>query len=161
MTLLLVLSALLVQDQAFPEADPKPAIASARKKASEENRQVLVVWGSNDSEESRAVASILKSHKELKKLLLYEYDLVFADVRHADAGMKSVMEKERLPWLALPAPDGTSVGYYNPPPDSKEWIAFLKKNQRAPKVAKEVLEAGKKKAVGEKKRVLLTFGAPW
>jgi len=161
MTWLLLLSALLVQDKPFPDADPTEAIAAAKKKAAAENRQVLVVWGANDSEPSRAAASMLKKDKEIARLILYEYDLVLADVARADGALKRGMESEKLPWISLPAPDGMSVGYYNTPADSKSMIEFLKKHQREPRIAKDVLAAALKKAGGEKKRVLLAFGAPW
>jgi hypothetical protein len=161
MSLLILLSAMLCQDPAFPDADPKAAIEAAKKKAAAENRRVLVLWGSNDDEASTSAAALLKKDKGVARLILYEYDLVLADSRQADAGMKKIMEGLKLPWISISTPDGKSNLYFETPAGSKAMVELLKKNQAEPLKAKDVLAAAMKRAETGKKRVLLTFGAPW
>ncbi len=161
MNMLLLLITLCAQDPPFPDANPKPAIEAAKKKAAAENRRVLVLWGSNDDEASTSAAALLKKDKGVARVILYEYDLVLADARHADAGMKRVMEGLKLPWISISTPDGKSNLYFETPAGSKSMVELLKKNQAEPLKAKDVLAAAMKKAETEKKRVLLTFGAPW
>jgi hypothetical protein len=52
MNFLILATALALQGSPFPDADPKPAIETAKLKAAVENRRVLVLWGDNDSEKS-------------------------------------------------------------------------------------------------------------
>ena len=149
MTFLILLAALAVQDKPFAEGDSAASIAAARKRAAEENRTVLVLWGANDSEKARAAAALLKKDKAVMKLLLYEYDLVLAGGK-ADA-----------PKVSFPSDDGKPGDMIEAPADAKSWVDLLEQHKRTPLVAKDVLAAGLKKAKAEKKRVLLTFGAPW
>ena len=162
MKTLLLLSALLCQDKPFPDAEPWPLIDAAHKQAAKENRTVLVLWGLNDSEESRAAAALLKSDKGLKKLLQYEYDLVLADAAKAGESIAKEIELSKLPLIWVLGEDATAKHYfYANPVDAKRWTEILEKHKRPPLIAKDVLAAGLKKAAAEKKRVLLTFGAPW
>lgn len=161
MSLWILLYVLLGQDPKFPDADPGPAVAAAQKKAAAENRRVLVLWGSNDSEASRAAAAMMKKDREVARLLLYEYDVVIADARQAEAAKKLGADAAKIPWLTLLAADGKSLANVEAPADSKALLELLKKHQAEPWKAKEVLDAAKKRAADEKKRVLLTFGAPW
>jgi hypothetical protein len=161
MSTLILLAAILCQDPTFPDSDPAPAIAAARKKAADNNRVVLVLWGATDSEPSKAAATMLKKNKEVARLVLYEYDLVLADAAKAPEGMRKTMGTLPLPWLSFHSADGKSVGYWETPADAAEMVTLLKKQQREPLKAKDVLAAAMKKAETEKKRVLLTFGAPW
>jgi hypothetical protein len=149
MNLILLLAAILAQDPIFSSADPKPAIEAAKKKAAAENRRVLVLWGSNDSEESRTAAAMLKNDKEIAKLILYEYDLVLA--KSADGA----------PRLSILTPDGKSLLDAAPPAEPAAVRKLLKEMKATPRVAKDVLAAASKEAADAKKRVLLTFGAPW
>lgn len=157
MNLLFALS-LLLQDPTFADVDPKPAIEAAKKKAASENRRVLVVWGSNDDEGSRAVAAMLKKDKQVARVVLYEYDVVFADIRRMEPGKPRIAI---IPLLDILDAGGKELAGAPKPADAKEMIALLEKHKAPPLVAQEVLDAAKKKAAEEKKRVLLTFGAPW
>jgi hypothetical protein len=155
MNFLILATALALQGSPFPDADPKPAIEAARKKAAAENRRVLVLWGANAAEESKMAAALLKSDKGLKKLILYEYDLVLADERRSESGLAII------PYVVILDADGKVLSESPAPTDVNEWTKLLEKQKSTPLVAKEVLAAGLKKAKAEKKRVLLTFGAPW
>jgi hypothetical protein len=115
---LLILAAVLAYQEPppFPDADPASAIAAARKRAAEENRTVIVLWGSNDSEKSIAAARILRTDKAVKKLLLYEYDLVYAS------------EKTDAPRVSLPTEDGKPGDKVEAPADAKAWVELLEKH---------------------------------
>jgi len=97
MNTLILLFALLGQDKPFTDADPKPAIEAAKKKAAAENRRVLVLWGANNSEESLATATMFKKDKQVARTILYEYDLVLADIRHRPPPEESEPTKLLIP----------------------------------------------------------------
>jgi len=157
MKTLLLLSALLCQDKPFPEGDPRPAIEAAKKKAAAENRRVLILAGANNSETCRAAAQALKKDKQVAKLILYEYDVVLYQVKFEPGADGDRLE----PWMILMDAEGKELSASQPPVESKALIELLKKHQAPPWKAQDVLDAAKKKAAAEKKRVLLTFGAPW
>lgn len=157
MNLLIVLSLFLAQDSIFPLADPAPAIAAAQKRAATENKRVLILWGTNDSEPARAAAAMLKKNRDVAKVILYEYEVVLAETRHSKPAKKS----ETNPWFDLLAADGKELASVPVPADGKAAVELLNKHKAEPLKALEVLAAAKKRAGEEKKRVLLTFGAPW
>ena len=156
MSFLILLAALTLQDNPFPDGDPKPAIEAAKKKAAAENRRVLVLVGDNNSEPSRAAAAMFKKDKAVAKLILYEYDVVYRGVHELS---KSIGDS--LPYLVIMDADGKELSGASAPADSKAMVELLKKHQATPWVAKDVLAKAMKRAAEEKKRVLLTFGAPW
>ena len=155
---LLILLSLLAQDPVFPDADPKPAIEAARKKAAAETQRVLVVWGMNESDASIPVAKLLRSDKSLARLVLYEYQVVLADLRRMK---KDEVRPAVIPLLDILDAEGRTIASQGGTTDAAALMKFLKVNQAPPLKAKEVLAAAMKKAGEEKKRVLLTFGAPW
>ena len=162
MNTLILLFALLGQDKPFTDADPKPAIEAAKKKAAAENRRVLVLWGANNSEESLATATMFKKDKQVARTILYEYDLVLADIRHRPPPEESEPTKLLIPPLAVIMDAEGKVLFNSAAPASgPAMLELLKKHQAPPWKAQDVLDAAKKKAAAEKKRVLLTFGAPW
>jgi hypothetical protein len=157
MNLLIILTALLAQDSTFPTADPAPAIDAAKKRAKPENRRVLVLAGSDDSEPSLAAARMLKKDKEVAKLILYEYDVVLVGFHW----LTKASGELKPPILAIMDADGKELFKSTAPVEPKSMIELLKKHQAEPLKAKDVLAAAMKRAGDEKKRVLLTFGAPW
>ena len=156
-----VLLLLLIQDKPFPEADPAEAIAAAKKRAAAENRRVLVVWGANDSEASRAIALMLQKNREARKTIRYEFDLVLADAHHSDLAKKLGADPAKLPWATILAADWKPLANVAAPADPKAMVELLLKHKAEPLIARDVLAAAFKRAAGEKKRILLTFGAPW
>jgi hypothetical protein len=156
MTLLILLT-LLVQDPVFPDVDPAPAIEAARKKAETNNRRVLVVWGMNEPDASIPFAKLLKSDKQVARLILYEYDVVLADIRR----MKGEVKPAVIPILEIQDAGGRVLASQAGGTDVEALLKFLRRHAAPPLNAKDVLEAALKKADAEKKRVLLAFGAPW
>lgn len=158
MNTLILLCALLSQDKPFPDADPGPAIEAAKKNAAAENRRVLVLWGMNEHEGSVAAVNLLRKHKEVAKLIKYEYDVVFADMRRMPPGKPRIAI---IPLLVILDAEGRELAGTAAPAEAREMIALLKKHQAPPLKAKDVLDRALKNAGEEKKRVLLAFGAPW
>jgi hypothetical protein len=159
MNFLILATVLALQEAPFPDADPASAIAAARIRAAENNRKVLVLWGTNESARSKEMAALLTSDKGLKKLLLYEYDLVLANKAKAKAPKPITYE---LPWVSVhEVGNNENVLWIESPDDVALWTIFLERYKQKPLIAKDVLAAGLKKAKAEKRRVLLTFGAPW
>ncbi len=154
---LLLLLMLLGQESPFPDGDPAPAIEAAKKKATTENRRVLVLAGTNDSESDRAVATMLKKNREVARLILYEYDLVLVGYKP----LTKAIGAPPVPWVHILTADGKELFKAAAPNDPKVMVELLNKHKAPPLVAQDVLDAAKKKAGEEKKRVLLTFGAPW
>jgi len=158
MKTLLLLTALLCQDKPFPDADPGPAIEAAKKKAAAENQRVLVVWGMNEPDASLPFVTLLKKDKALARLIQYEYVVVLADIRRMDKGR---VRPAVIPLVDILDAEGRQLASTSGGTDAAPVIDFLKKHQATPWKAQDVLDAAKKKAAAEKKRVLLTFGAPW
>jgi hypothetical protein len=148
MTSIFILAALL--------QDPADAIAAAQKRAASENRRVLVVWGATD-----ALSTMLKKDRDVSRKILYEYDVVHADAKREEAAKKLGADVSKLPWLTILAADGKALANAESPAEPKALVELLAKHQAEPWKAKEVLDAAMKRAKEEKKRVLLTFGAPW
>jgi hypothetical protein len=146
-----LLLALFLQD-----ADLESRIASAQKQALKENQRVLVVWGADD-----AHRQMLKKNREVSRKILYEYALVLADARPADLAKKLGADPVKAPWATILAADGKPLANVESPADPKAMVDLLTKHQAEPLRAKDVLDAATKRAAQEKKRVLLTFGAPW
>jgi hypothetical protein len=103
---------------------------------------------------------LLKSDKGLKKLIQYEYDLVLADESRF-LPPEDYKQLRITPQVQILDADGQTLFDSTAPKEAKGWTDLLEKHKAKPLVAKEVLAAGLKKAKAEKKRVLLTFGAPW
>ncbi len=145
-----------VQDKPFSD---KPDIDGALAKSKTENRRVLIVWGSNDSDESKSLSALLGKDAALKKKLLYEYDVVRA--APSELAKKYEADTSKLPALTILAADGKVLANLAAPADTKEIVTLLTKHQAEPLKAKDVCDAALKQAKESKKRVLLHFGAPW
>lgn len=158
MNALILLAAALCQDPVFPDADPGPAIAEATRKAAAENRRVLVVWGMNEPDASIPVAKLLRTDKKIARLILYEYEVVLADIRRMKKGE---VRTAVIPLLDILDAEGKVIASQGGSTDAASILKFLAEHQAPPLKAKDVLDGAIKKAGEEKKRVLLAFGAPW
>ena len=154
--LLFLLPALLPQENPFADA---PDITGALAKSKAENRRVLIVWGANDSDESKQLLATLRKDAALKKKILYEYDVVPA--APGDLAKKYEADTSKLPALTILSADGKTLANTAAPADPKELLALLTKHQAEPLKAKDVYAVALKQAKESKKHVLLHFGAPW
>lgn len=128
------------------KADPEADLLAACEKAKDDNRRVLVAFGSND-DASRALAEVLQKDREVARKILYEYVLVF-------------VYSNKAPALALLTSDAKELARADAF-DAKSVLALLTKHQCEPRKADDVLKSALEKAATDRKRVLLVFGAPW
>ncbi len=128
------------------KADAEADLLAACEKAKDDNRRVLVAFGSND-DASRALAEVLQKDREVARKILYEYVLVY-------------VYSTKAPALAILASDAKELVRADAL-DAKSVLALLGKHECAPLKADDVLKAALEKAAADKKRVFLAFGAPW
>ncbi len=150
------------------------ALAAAKKN----NRRVLVQWGANWCPWCHLLHESMGKNTELKKELLYEYDVVLIDVGHMDRNMDLAakygadLAKSGIPYLTVLDASGKVITNQETGAlESKEAgkkehdvhavLKFLKDHQASPRVAADVLKAGLSQAASQDKRVFLHFGAPW
>ena len=143
-----LLLALVIQD-----GDLSARLASAQKAAAWDNLRVIVVWGADDA----AREALKRSAAKIKN----DYIVVQADATQADLAKKLGADVSKLPWITILSSDGKPVANVESPSEPKALLDLLQKHRPEPLKAKEVLAAAIARAKAEKKRVLLTFGAPW
>jgi thiol:disulfide interchange protein len=164
-------------------ADARKDIAAALARAAKENKRVLIQWGANWCSWCHLLHNTLKSDRDLAKVMLYEYELVHADIGRWDKNLDLAQQygadfkKHGVPFLTVldasgkvvanqetgvfevkPAAEGDKVepAYLKP-----KVLEFLKANAASPLAADQVLAAGLARAKNDDKRVFLHFGAPW
>jgi thiol:disulfide interchange protein len=158
-------------------ADAKADIAAALARAKRDNKRVLLQWGANWCGWCRLLHRLATTDKDVKKELLYEYEVVHVDIgrfeKNADLAEKYAAKiSEGVPYLtvldadgkvlanqetgALELPDKTKPGH-----DPAKVLAFLAKNQAPALEAQAQFDAALARAKAENKRVFMHFGAPW
>jgi len=158
------------------KADGKQQVAAALAKAKKENQRVLIQWGANWCGWCKWLAGTMKSDNDLRRELLYEYQVVHIDIgkfdKHKDLAKQLGAELKSIPFLTILDADGKALVQQNTEPfeakvdgkdghDSKLLLAFLKKHEAKPLVAADVIAAAMATAKANDKRVFLHFGAPW
>jgi thioredoxin-related protein len=157
------------------KADAAVEIAAALVSAQANNRRVLLQWGANDAPACVRWQELLKQERKLSKTLSYEYDVVRIDVGKFDKHMElaakygaelgdqglpylTVLDKtgKRLANQATAAFKSEKAESYEPTPA----LEFLVAQQAPYEDAAELLVAAQARALADKKRVFLTFGAP-
>ncbi len=162
---LMALVALAGQAQAAFEE--KVDVPKALARAGKENVRVLLVFGANDSEASRSVSELLRKDAALRKKVLYEYEVVRVDVGRRDRNMDlagrygAAPAMDDLPHFTVLSAEGKALAQEAAVADPKRLLAFLERHQAPPRKAGDLFQAALKEAREGKKRVLLTFGAPW
>ena len=153
-------------------------IAAAVAKAKKENRRVLIQWGANWCGWCHLLHGTFAKDSEIRRELMYEYDVVLVDVGQADKNLElaekygAMFAEKGLPYLTILDADGEVV--VNQETESlekkeeginahepKAIMEFLTKHQATAPAAKLVLDAGIEQAKAENKLVFLHFGAPW
>ena len=160
------------------QADAREQIAKALEHAKKENRRVLIQWGANWCGWCHLLHDTFKKDREIRRKLLYEYDLVLIDVGRGDknvelaAEYKADFKKHGLPYLTVLDADGHAIanqetgsleakGEGAKGHDPKAVLDFLTEHQAPHLDAESILATGLKTAKEEDKRVFLHFGAPW
>jgi thioredoxin-related protein len=156
------------------QADAKADIAAALAKAGQENTRVLVMFGGNWCGWCHRLHDLFQSDRDIRKILLYEYQLVMVDIgrwnKHMDLAEKygADLKKHGVPFLTILDADAKvlanqetgslEIGPKHSPDKVK---ALLNKHVATPRDAREVVTAALAKAKSEDKLVFLHLGAPW
>lgn len=161
----------------YEAGDIAARIAGATAKASEENRRVLVIWGARGEPASKALLDIVQKNAGLSRTLLYEYEVVRADVGRdrapaAKYGVKAAAGN--LPWITVLDAKGQAIASqpasaYRGPAEAKDAPAFdagrldgfLKQHQAAYLDAKTIFDEALSRAKKEQKTLFVWFSAPW
>ncbi len=156
------------------QADARKQISAALARARAENRRVLIEWGANWCPWCHLLQETFRNDKDVKKKLLYEYDVVLVDVGRSDknldlaAGYGADFKTQGLPFLTILSADGkvlvnqeTGSLEKGQAHDPAKVLTFLEKHQAPHLSADAVLADGLSRATRESKRVFLHFGAPW
>lgn len=160
-----------------PTADPKEQIAAALERAKEDGIRVLLSFGANDDEGSKAFAEVRRNPK-LSLVFADEYRSVNVDVGALDrnldvAATYGVTPKAgELPALAVLDGSGKVVARadgtaFRSEGDSKAYdpaklAAFLKAHQAPPPPdAQPVFDAALQQSKREGKSLFVWFSAPW
>jgi thioredoxin-related protein len=157
------------------KADAKADVQAALQRAKKDNRRVLIQWGGNWCEWCVLLHKKFTTDPELRRKLLYEYDLVTIDVGKMDKNLDLVKQYkaalgEGLPYLTILDGDGNVLvnqrtdvfetkgekGH-----DGKKLLEFLTRYEAKPLVAAKVLQTGLDQAAKTDRLVFLHFGAPW
>lgn len=159
-------------------ADARAQIAAALAKAKKENRRVLIQWGANWCGWCNKLHDQMRDDAQIRRKLLYEYDLVHVDIGQFDKNMEMAehygadVKGSGVPFLTVLDADGNVVanqetGSLEAPQDpdhshdSAKIMAFLTKHQASYLSATAVLDDAEAKARAEGKLVFVHFGAPW
>jgi len=154
-------------------ADAAHAVEAAIARAKAENRRVLIQWGANWCPWCHRLHETCAADNDLRKELLYEYEVVLVDVGRFDKNFDLAAKyqadiKAGIPYLTVLDGDGklvtnqeTSSLEAGSQHDPAKVLAFLQKYRATPVQAGEQLSAALARGQQEHKPVLLRFGAPW
>lgn len=159
-------------------ANAEEQIQAALTKAKSENRRVFVQWGANWCGWCHLLHEIMKTHPEIARKVMYEYDVVLVDVGRMDknqelaAKYEADLEKNGLPFITILNADGNVLvnqetsslekeDKENPAHDPDAVLEFLTKHQAEPIDGRAELSDAMNRAATEEKLVFLHFGAPW
>ncbi len=154
-----------------PKADAPALIAAAVERAHRNHQRVLLMWGGNWCGWCRKLHHTLESDAELRRELLYEYQLVPIDSNtnvELAVSYGADLQSSGVPYLTVL--DDTGKVLVDQPTDPLETdnghdpakvLAFLEKWQAEARKAEDELGSALARAAKEHKRVLLHFGAPW
>lgn len=158
------------------QADAKTLIATAVKSAATDGIRVLINWGANDDERSKAYIAAQRSRDVKSTFFSDEYRQVYIDVGRLDKNLDvarqygAVLRPGKLPALTvlddrgkvltsissldLAAADGVAF-------DTTKISTFLSAHQAPAPDAVAPFEAAVKQAKRDGKTVFVWFSAPW
>jgi thioredoxin-related protein len=161
-----------------PVVEATEQIKVALAKSKKENRHVLILWGSDASEDCMAFHKSVLSNPKIGKLLRYEYDIVRIDssdqakTQTLASRYGAKLSIDAVLYLTVLDANGKPLANQNAmnlPIDGaataeagKDGLfEFLSTLQAKPIDANAVLNAALAQAKAENKLVFLHFGAPW
>lgn len=155
-------------------ADAAEDIATAIAVAGKENKRVLIQWGANWCGWCKLLHGLFKEDRQIGRKLQYEYEVVYVDVGRFDKNLNLAeqytadLKGNGIPFLTVLAGDGSVVTNQETGSleegkahDPAKVLDFLTTHEAEPLKAEELLDDVLKEAGRLKKRVFLTFGAPW
>lgn len=159
-------------------ADARKVINEALVKARKENRRVLIQWGANWCGWCHLLHETFEKDKDVRKKLLYEYDLVLIDVGRFDKNLdiaeeyKADLKGNGLPFLTILNADGQVIANQETGSleskiegktehDPISVLNFLSENQAPYLDAESLLATAINQARKQNKKVFVHFGAPW
>lgn len=160
------------------KADAKAAVEAAVSNARKNNRRVLIQWGANWCGWCHLLHEAMGADKDLKRELLYEYDVVLVDIGRFDRNMdlaasySADLKASGVPFLTILDSSGKvitnqetgsleSKAAGQAEHDRAAVLKFLKDHQASPRSAEAVLKDAISAAGTSGKKVFLHFGAPW
>ena len=160
------------------DANAQDQIDAAIAKSKKENRRVLIQWGGNWCGWCHLLHELMSTNAEIRRKLLYEYDVVLVDIGKMDknqdlvAKYKADIKGEGVPYLTVLDGNGEVVVNQetsslenkdkdNPGHKPEAVLEFLTKYQSEPLEAATVLDDAIASAKADNKLVFLHFGAPW
>ncbi len=160
------------------QADAREQIAAALAAAKKENRRVLIQWGANWCGWCHLLHDTFKKDKEVRRKLMYEYDVVLIDIGSWDKNFDLAekygadLEAHGVPFLTVLDGDGNvlanqETGSLEAEIDGKQGhdpakvLAVLEENQATYLSAESMLADARSEASAEGKRVFVHYGAPW
>jgi len=134
-----------------------------------------VQWGANWCGWCVKLHDLFKSDKEIARKILYEYEVVYADIGQRDKNLDLVKELgatlgEGVPYLTVLDASGKAIAQQEtgalevkgePRHDPAKVLEFLSAHQAPYLNAQDLYASALKRAQTENKRVFLHFGAPW
>lgn len=90
-------------------------ITAALTRARDDNRRVLIHWGSNSCETCQRLHAAMNNDRAIKRMLLYEYELVLVDVGSRDRNLDIALsygvapQASGVPWLTMLNFDGEPI----------------------------------------------------
>lgn len=155
-------------------ADARRDIEVALARATKEHQRVLVVFGANWCVWCRKLDAFFRDHAEVRRELLYEYQVVKVDLGKGDKNTDLIEElgagvKEGgLPYLTVLAADGSVVVHQDtgaletgPEHDANKVLPFLRKYQARVPDAEQVLKGALAEAKKSGRKLFVHLGAPW
>ena len=150
------------------DARLQEALASAGK----ENRRVLIQWGTNGDAVSDALIRTMTKGPEVPRTLLYEYEVVRAELKGNEQLAAKYDVKGPVPQLTVLDARGTLLANQPVAPfkaagddpaafDAKKLTEFLKKHQASYLAAEPLFTRALLEAKKDQKTLFLWFSAPW
>jgi len=155
--------------------DVESRIAKALAQARDENRRVLIQWGSNNDKASKSLIETTLKNRDDAHTLLYEYEIVRAEITGnerlaakyladfkagglphftvLDSGSKVLANQPALPFKT----DGDGAAAY----DGKKLNEFLTKYQATYLNAEPLFKMALAQAKKDQKTLFIWFSAPW
>jgi len=156
-------------------ADVESRLAGALVRARDDNKRVLIQWGSNADPAAASLIATMRKDSTIARTMLYEYEIVRAEMKGAErvaAKYKGPGGRLAPPYFtvldaegkvlasqaaaALKTTDGSTPAY-----DVKKLNEFLTKYKPTYVNAEPLLTEALSRAKKEQKTLFLWFSAPW